>query len=124
MSAPHPDLHAVPELPEEGTPLGARSSPWWAWIAVVGFVLCAAGWYTSQQGAAELQARLEATQAELAQVQAELRAHQSHLAQVQERSGALAGDLQALALEAQRLAEEVAQDPRAPTPGDDGASAD
>ena len=122
MSAPQRDLHAVPLPPDEGTPLGAGSSPWWAWIAAVGFVLCAAGWYTAQQGAAELQARLEATQAELAGAQAELRAHQSHPAQGRGRSDPPASDLQALALEAERLAEDVARDPRAPASGDDGGA--
>ena len=116
MSAPHRDLHAVPVLPQEGAPRSRESSPWWAWIAVVGFVLCAAGWYASQQGAAELQAQLEETQAELAGAHAELRAHQSHLDLVRNRSDALAGDLQALTLEAQRLAEDISRDPGAPVP--------
>ena len=122
MSAPHRDLHAVPELPEERAARGRDTSPWWAWLAAVGFVLCAAGWYTAQQGAADLQTELEATRAELAGVNAELRAHQGHLGAVRERSNALAGDLQALALEAQRVAEAVARDPRSPQPRD-GAEA-
>ncbi len=81
---------------------------------MAGFILCAAGWYASQRGAAELKTALDASQAALAGAQAEVRAHQSHLSRVQTRSDALAGGLQALALEAQHLAEEVAQDPGAP----------
>ncbi len=120
MTSPHRDLHAVAQLPEEAQ-ANAGATPWWAWIAVVGFILCAAGWFTAQRGAAELHGALEASRAELANTQATLRAHESHLARVQQRSDALAGSLQELALEAQHLAAEVAEDPRAPV-SDDASS--
>jgi hypothetical protein len=118
MAESHRDLHAVPEPLEEEAPETGGSAPWWAWIAVVGFILCAAGWFTAQRGAAALQGELDASQAELANTHAELRAHERHLEAVQQRSGVLAGSLQELALEAQHLAEEVARDPRAPVPAE------
>ncbi len=133
MQEAPPHLRAVPPSKEPSAAPSAevtvveedQTTPTWAWLALVGFLICAVGWGVSHREGLALGQTLADTQAELAATQADLTAHQVHLDDVRVQSDALAGRVEAIALEARVVADRAQQAPvsEAPTsevsPGQD-----
>ena len=124
VQEPHPHLKAVENASRESETASAsappvtvveeeRPTPTWAWLALIGFFVCAIGWGVSHRQSLDLGANLAATEAELAATEANLAAHVEHLDGVRTQTEALAGKIETIALEALSLVEQAGVDPTA-----------
>ena len=106
MSGDHPHLRPLEAAGEKGAPAapapsalerapGTPGRPGWLVPALVAAVLvCAGGWFWQARGAAELEARLAASEAGLARAEARVAILEGHLGSIQGRFATLQATIQ------------------------------